>query len=178
MSPGRAVSASRAALGSLPVKKKTHCPLWGAWQGSPAASWPQAAKLELQTQPVGSVCLIQGAVASGAPEQAGRDTQCCGSDSAPWAVVLNQGSLKEGFKRKLLDGLGLVHLVPCWELAGGTELWKLLCQVKPGALGVQESFASGLSCAKLSSSWYPLHLMCRSCVLGCGWCLQMSHGCF
>lgn len=82
--------------------------------------------------------------------------------------MLNQGSFKEGCKRKLLDALGLVYPVLCPDLAGGTELWKLLSQVKPGALGVHESFPSGLSCAKLSSSWCPGHHMCGSHVLGCG----------
>lgn len=82
--------------------------------------------------------------------------------------MLNQGSFKEGCKRKLMDALGLVYLVPCWDLAGGTELWKLLSQVKLGALGVHEDFPSGPSCAKLSSSWCPGHHVCGSCVLGCG----------
>lgn len=48
--------------------------------------------------------------------------------------------------------LGLFDLVSCWDLAGGTDLWKLLSQVKPGALEIRESFPSGLGYAMLSSS--------------------------
>lgn len=55
--PGQALALclSKAAL-------TIHLPLWGGWQGSPAAI------LDLQTQHVDSACLIQGAVASGPPE--------------------------------------------------------------------------------------------------------------
>lgn len=57
------------------------------WGRSPAASWPRAANLHLQMEiKMDSACLIQGAVASGPPEQAGRDTQCRGSDLLPGAL--------------------------------------------------------------------------------------------
>lgn len=36
--------------------------------------------------------------------------------------------------------LGFVDVMPCWELAGGTDLWKLLPQVMPGALGSVRAF--------------------------------------
>lgn len=79
-----------------------HFPLWGGWQESPAASWPQAANLDLQTQHVDSACLIQGAVASGPPEQAGRDTQCHGSDLLPgaWRLGAKSGILQGGMQEK------------------------------------------------------------------------------
>lgn len=165
--PGQplALCLSKAALTML-------FPLWGGWQGSPAASWPQAAILDLQSQHVDPACLIQGAVASGAPEQTGRvchNAVGATSSLGPWRLDAQSGILQGGMQRRRAgDSLGLVYLMPCWELAGGTELWKLICQVKPGALEVHESFPSGLSCVSLSSTWCPLHHICGSCVLGYG----------
>lgn len=92
--------------------------------------------------------------------------------------MLNQGSFKEGCKRKLLNSLGLVYLVPCWELAGGTELWKLLCQVKPGALGVgsMKAFQVGLVVPNYQAAGVP----CTTCAGAVCWAvgsqyLQMTH---
>lgn len=91
-----------------------------------------------------------------------------------------EGFLKERCKKSACwmgwrePALGLVDVVPCGEVAGGTSLWKLLPQVKPGALGIRETFPSGLRYAELRSSCCPLYRVCRSCVLGHGILVPLS----
>lgn len=57
-------------------------------------------------------------------------------------------------------------MVPCWELADAPEAWKLLSQVKKtqtGALGICESFTSGLSYAVLSAKGRSSWCSCTTC---------------
>lgn len=61
-------------------------------------------------------CLIQGAVASGAPEQAGRDTQCRGCDLLPGA--LEAGCSIENPSRGDAKENG-------WKIALGLFTWRL-----------------------------------------------------